>query len=319
LLVKKPLLPQALLHLSIGLLACGFAACSTAKDQGHGDVVDMAQPTDSPDFAWAPPVVPKGDMGGDVAIGSATPPTVQYNAVYNGAPVNVAWTVDKGEIATVQNGPASSTVVAPKGAAAGTVTLTAGFNGGTVKRTILVKLSGSQSGYDPNNPATSGQVAPSDPTKLNPGGGVGGVGGEGLGGAPGEPSKTALGTPGDPTTVGLTWLYPYDKTVFPRGMLAPLLMWRSSLADADAIQIKLSNDAGTFSWTGQFGRPAVLGPTGAFIRHPIPQDVWDMATKSSGGASNKLTISLVIAKGDKAYGPISETWTVAPGRLSGMI
>lgn len=62
---------------------------------------------------------------------------------------------------------------------------------------------------------------------------------------------------------------------------------------------------------------------GAFIRHPIPQDVWDAATASVGassaGGTDRLRVSLVVARNGAAVGPISSTWTIAPVRLSGTI
>jgi hypothetical protein len=330
--VKKPLCVAVTSRVHLVLLAL-VAGCSEVKDPGPGNVVDMA--IDTADFAdnWMPPPGP-GD-GGDatgLVIEPSTPqtlavtvgqpaPSIQYTAVYNGTPVNVAWSIDRGEIATVQNGPASSTTVAPKGNGAGLITLTAGFNGSRIKRQITVSLSGTQNGVDPNNDATKDQIAPANGTGLNSGGGVGGVGGEGLGGPVTDPATTtALANPAsNGAAQGLTFLYPYDQTVFPRGILAPLLMWRWSTDDADAIRITLENQSGSFSWTGQFGRPAVLAAThGPFVRHPIPQDVWQMATRSAGGA-DKLLVSVTVAKGGVGYGPIRETWTIAPGRLSGLI
>jgi hypothetical protein len=97
-------------------------------------------------------------------------------------------------------------------------------------------------------------------------------------------------------------------------------MWSFAPGDADAIKIDLRTKSGSFSWSGTFGRPAILQPTlGKFIRHPIPQDVWDMATNSAGGVSDPLTVSLTVAQGGKAYGPVSETWIAAAGRVSGVI
>jgi hypothetical protein len=334
--VKNPFLPRIITPAFLGLIALA-GGCSEVKNQTHDPVPDMAT-EEAFDFAWSPPPGPgdggggSGGSGGTLTIEPSDPqtltvtlgqtmPSVQYNAAYNGTPVSVAWTIDRGEVASVVTGPSASTTVAPKGTAGGTVTLTAGFNGAQIKRTIIVNLSGSQNGVDPSNPATQGQIAPSDPTQLNNGGGVGGVGGEGLGGAVGDPATTtALGAPtSDGSAQGLTLLYPYDKTVFPRGMLAPLLMWRWTPGDADAIQISLKNESGSFSWTGQFGRPAILATTGGkFVRHPIPQDVWDAATRSAGG-SDKLLVSLVVAKAGVGYGPLTETWTIAAGRLSGII
>src|SRR4029079_1108431 len=113
----------------------------------------------------------------------------------------------------------------------------------------------------------------------------------------------------------LGFLYPYDKTVWPRGLLAPILMWSWALGDADAIQIELKTTSGSFSWKGTFGRPPILKLTGGpFIRHPIPQDVWAMATDTAGGQTpnnmpDKLIMNLTVAKGGMAYGPITQTWT----------
>ena len=124
---------------------------------------------------------------------------------------------------------------------------------------------------------------------------------------------------------GFAFLYPYDQTVFPRGLLAPLLQWTWSMGDADAIQLQLTTSSGSFSWTGTFGRPAILAMTGGkFIRMPIPQDVWAMATATAGGVTpsgklDQLTLSLVVAKSGVGYGPITETWTVAPALLVGTV
>ena len=44
-----------------------------------------------------------------------------------------------------------------------------------------------------------------------------------------------------------------------------------------------------------------------------------MATSSAGGTSDQLAVALTVARGGRAYGPIAQTWTVAPARLSGTI
>ena len=253
-------------------------------------------------------------------------PTVTYTATLDGHPINAAWGVDHGNIGTIPATPASSATFTPKGTAGGLLNVVAGLNGNTLKRQIHVQLVAQQNGADPNNPATTSQIA-TTVGQLKAGGGIGGVGGEGLGGAVGDPAVvTALGAPvGDGSAEGLKLLYPYDKTVWPRGLLAPLLQWSWVVGDADAIQIKLETASKSFSWTGTFGRPAILAQTGGkFIRHPIPQDVWKMATDSAGGPTpdntpDTLTMSLTIAQGGQAYGPIKQTWTVAPARLAGTV
>ncbi len=194
------------------------------------------------------------------------------------------------------------------------VTVLALQGGQTVERQVFIKLTTTmQNGADP---ATEGSQIATAMSQLTAGGGVGGVGGTGLG-----PAVTNFPTTSNPQTQGLAFLYPYDKTVWPRGMLAPLLAWSWAPGDADAIQIDLKTTSGSFSWSGQFGRPTLATP---FIRHPIPQDVWDMATNTAGGPTpgnvpDQLVVSLTVARGGMAYGPISETWTVAPARLAGTV
>ena len=76
----------------------------------------------------------------------------------------------------------------------------------------------------------------------------------------------------DGSAAGLRFLYPYDATVFPRGLLAPLVQWASPgdsvIADADAIRLHLSTTSGAYSWEGTFARPDVLvdGPQGPFFQ-----------------------------------------------------
>jgi len=175
---------------------------------------------------------------------------------------------------------------------------------------------GTQNGPDASSLEQT-QIVPSSLAglaELTQGGGVGGVGGTGLG-CP----LNSFPAVGGQEAQGLTFLYPYDKTVWPRGLLAPLLMWTWNQGDADAIRIHLQTKNGSFSWTGQFGRPAILAMTGGkFVNHPIPQDVWEKATSAAAG-SNTLTVSLTVAREGIAYGPISETWTIAPGRLAGTV
>lgn len=335
----------ALLWVSL-FVAAAFAACG-------GSSSGIANPPDGGTHEGGPADGGPGDTGGDVVINfdsgnqsdaahgfdvqpvalqtitvvaGQTTPTVTYKATVDGKPVSAAWTVDRGSIGTVPSAPASSADLTPTGKVGGLVTVTAGYNGKTLDRQVLVKIVAQQNGADPNNPDEAPQIA-GKLGDLTAGGGIGGVGGEGLGGKVSDAGILgAFKSPaGNGQAQNLHFLYPYDKTVFPRGMLAPLLMWDWSIGDADAVQIELSTTNGSFSWTGTFGRPAILQQTGGkFIRHPIPQDVWAMATDSAGGttqggAPNQLTAKLWVEQGGSAYGPISETWTVAPARLSGII
>jgi hypothetical protein len=259
-----------------------------------------------------------------VTAGQATP-TVTFHATNNGMPAAVGWGVDRGNIGTIAAGPATSGVFTPSGTTGGLVDVVATLGSKSVQRQVLVKLTATQNGANSGSAAEQGQIANST-GQLSQGGGIGGVGGEGLGGPVSDPATLgALQSPtGDAGAQSLALLYPYDKTVWPRGMLAPLLMWRWAANDADAVKIDLATTSGSFTWSGTFARPTVLG-TSPFVRHPIPQDVWDMATETAGGPMpagtppDKLTVSVTIAKGGTGYGPISETWVVAPARLTGTV
>jgi hypothetical protein len=261
-----------------------------------------------------------------VGIGQMTP-TVTFTATENCVPVSAAWSVDKGNIGTVPTAPATSAVLTPTGSTGGVVTVTASLNGHTISRPVFVKLTGTQNGPN-SSPGEQNQV-PVGPGALTVGGGVGGVGGEGLGGPVTDmPTLMGLANPtGNGSAQGLSLLYPYDKTVWPRGIPAPLLQWTwappggpAAPGDADAIEIDLQTTTGSFSWSGTFGKPAIVTMLGGkFIRMPIPQDVWAMATNTAGGSADQLTMSLTVAKNGVGYGPISETWTIAPGLLDGTI
>lgn len=343
------------LGVAAGQAACGPSGGSAGGDDMHGGAGGSdadAGPTGgsggqgggfNPDPNENPPddadtafvVEPSGLQIIDVDAGASSP-TVEFSATVKGQPINVAWSVDRGDIGAVGDENSNQAVFTPTGRVGGLVTLTAGLSGKQVERQVLVRLRAKTNGADVGNPALAPQIA-GDIEELKQGGGIGGVGGEGLGPAIVDTSLVdALESPtSDGQAEGLELLYPYDKTVWPRGLLAPLLMWRwdggdaevVGADDADAIRIELETTSGSFSWQGLYARPEILeqpGTVGKFIRHPIPQDIWEMATNSAGGPTadssvDKLNLRLTIAKDGKAYGPISQAWTIAPARLSGII
>jgi hypothetical protein len=226
-------------------------------------------------------------------------PTVQFTATTgDGNPLNVGWSVDQGGIATIDvNG-----LLTPTGASGGIVDVIAGAGNDKVSTPVMIVIRRTQNGF-------------TGPIDLTSPGGYGGVGGEGPGGTV-DPSvvTTLQQTPAaDPTR---TFLYPYDGTVWPRGLLAPLLQWTQGAKDATALRIHLESQ--TFVYDGTFGRPAALAANAPFVRHPIPQDVWAQATESTAG-TDKLTVSVVFLAGGSAVGPITRTWKVAPGILQGTV
>ncbi|HET7541526.1 MAG TPA: hypothetical protein VFK05_16735 [Polyangiaceae bacterium] len=103
------------------------------------------------------------------------------------------------------------------------------------------------------------------------------------------------------------FLYPYDNTVFPRGLLAPTLQFASS--GAAATSLRLTTDG--FSYTA-------FANAGSPTRIAIPEPVWRGLTSSAGAASAvKVSVSELVA--GVATGPVEQQWSIAQGSLKGAI
>ena len=139
-------------------------------------------------------------------------------------------------------------------------------------------------------------------------GGYGGVGGPGPGGAIDGGAETVLqGTPTADT--GLGWLYPYDNTVWPQGVLAPLLQWTAP-RNYDAVYIHLVETG--FEYQGYFAANAT-----PFVNTPVLQTAWTALENSNEG--EPVNVTLVFSAGGVAYGPLTETWKIAQGPLTGTV
>jgi hypothetical protein len=228
----------------------------------------------------------------NVAYGTQTP-TVTYVASINGQTVAATFTTDEGQIANIDS---STGILTPTGNVGGTVTVRATYQNLAVTATLVVNVL-----YTDNGASA---------TETGGVGGNGGVGGEGPGGPVSATTKAVLD--GTPTTdPGVTWLYPYDRTVWPRGLLAPLLQWSAPTGhNYDGVLIDLKEAA--FEYKGYFAATAT-----PFIHHPVPQPAWDALGYSNAG--EPVVATLVFSSGAAAYGPITETWTIAQGFLKGTV
>jgi len=166
---------------------------------------------------------------------------------------------------------------------------------------VSVKLIIVQMG-DPNPPDAGGGT-----------GGFGGVGGFGEGAAANASQVGILnGTPtADPV---LTFLYPYDKTVWPRGILAPLMQWEVGTYNFDAMYIHLTEK--NYEYKGYFQKPA-FAPQ--LVNHPIPQSVWKQLASSNEGEDVSVSLTFSDSTQNKAFGPINETWKIAGAPLKGTV
>ncbi len=226
---------------------------------------------------------------------------VAFTASYSGAPVAAQWLFDRGELGDV----ASTGVFTANGKNVGEGTLTARFGAREGSAKIKVVITESQNGALAGVDAGGGF------------GGIGGVGGEPLGGAvdPAIVAKLKGAAIAPASAAELGFLYPYDNTVWPRGLLAPLLMWQST-HEADAVYVKLSQ--GNFTYEGTFSY-AALAAGGPRRRVRIEDLAWRTATNGNLGDPLKVEVKVYTASDGNVYGPITETWKVAAGVLKGTV
>ncbi len=259
-------------------------------------------------------VLPSGDgsaaVQGDLALTPAAPvlnivtgaavPTVQFALAVGGKPTAASsWIVDQGAIGAID----ANGLFTPTGTIAGVANVKASYGGESVSTTVTVNIQTvdyGDPGYSPTPPA--------------PGpGGYGGVGGDGpgappAGGATGSQVGTLNGSATSDPSVSL--LYPYDGTVWPQGLLAPLLQWNPGSHSFDSVYIHIKE--ANFEYKGYFAANKT-----PFVNVPIPQAAWKAMGYSNAGEA--VTVTLVFGQGGTAYGPYTETWKVAQGALQGTI
>ncbi len=113
---------------------------------------------------------------------------------------------------------------------------------------------------------------------------------------------------GGTADAGFKWLYPYDKTVFPRGLPAPVMQFGGSTAPT-AFYVKITGKY--LAYEGFFGgsNPA---------RVTMSPAVWKTVSQSAA-ANDPLTVEVTKLAGGVATGPVKETWGIAQGSLKGTV
>ena len=125
----------------------------------------------------------------------------------------------------------------------------------------------------------------------------------GLSSADVQKLRAGSGGPG-----ALKWLYPYADTVFPRGMLAPLLMWDGPVASAVYVHIHSK----AFDYAGCL-KPSAQGQL------ELPQDVWDQAGQRTFGKGDVYALELTAWSGGTATGPVVSKFEIAQATIKGSI
>jgi hypothetical protein len=285
--------------------SAGASAIATDGGPGSGLTLNVDGGTQSADggvgaisIVPANPVLTVTVTNGVVTAvtgGSDAKGTLSFQATSGGVPVTAKWSIDRGELGTLN---VATGAFVPAGTYSGVGTVSAYFGSAVASSTVTVNLQVVQNG-GAWNPATA-----------VPGvGGVGGVGGDPPGAAVDDKTRTLLsGTataPGSAAELGL--LYPYDGTVWPRGLFAPLLQWQTTHT-ASAVLIHLSQK--NFDFQGFYAG------TNLVTEH-IDQTAW--AAAANGNSGDSLHVEVRITDGTTTYGPVAEDWTIAPGILKGTV
>jgi hypothetical protein len=226
-----------------------------------------------------------------------TAPSLTFTAqTGTGAMVGASWSIDRGDLGTIDR---ASGLFQASGNVAGLGNVRATFGSLSATTSVTVRIAATRSG----GPSWDGDAGP---------GGYGGVGGEGPGG-PTDPTAFAGDAAAPASAKEFGFIYPYDRTVWPRGLLAPLLQWQTTHV-AQAVYVHLSQH--DYDFKGYYGLSQL--PAGvARMRQPVDEQAWDQATHSNEG--DPLHVELVIASSDGVFGPIAEDWTIAPAILQGTV
>jgi hypothetical protein len=183
--------------------------------------------------------------------------------------VPASWTLDRSDIAGIGAG---TGVVTTSNATFGKCNVTAKALGLEAKTTITVKL--------------QARIA--------------------LGVDPGDQSKLDAATAADPSVTKLA--YPYDATVFPKGLLPPEVMWNGG-ASGDSYLLKLTGNSLDLSIYTKADPPSRFAPT---------KKVWDALTTTLAGSDANVELRRLTG-GTSAYVSARQKWTIANANLRGSI
>jgi WD40-like Beta Propeller Repeat len=107
----------------------------------------------------------------------------------------------------------------------------------------------------------------------------------------------------------LTVLYPYDKTVFPRGLAGPVIQWNGGNA-ADIYYVHAVSPTFEYEFWG------TVPPPSQYAFPTMPDDIWKKLTDSTTG---NISVSVQRNDGSQPYTPVTRTWSIAPANLTGTI
>lgn len=248
---------------------CRDSRCVSRSDAGTHTPLDGA-PGDA-DFVDALRVLTIEPLDPVLDV-DGSPQTLAFTARVGSREIpTVSWTLSDVVLGTI----AESGIFTANGLTAGRITLTARYGelSATTTITVRVRISTSEEGL----------TLPADVIE-----------------------SLRTGGSADPQH---RWLYPYDETVFPRGLSSPVFQLGGT--GADAIRLTIDIAERDYHYEGFFGaRPRV--------QVELPREVWDAVTESAG-AGHRVVVGATKISGAAVSGPAIETLYIAQGRLTGSI
>jgi hypothetical protein len=207
---------------------------------------------------------------------SGEPVVLQVSAHYDDGsrPRRVVWSVDDGRFGTIND----TGEFRSNGFTAGDVTISAQAGEQLASITIHVNV-----------------AIESDPDSLDAD-----LKDALLAGGEGGPSDS--GPDGD-----FRFLYPYDKTVFPRGLAAPLLQLGG--APADATYVKISVGDLVYEAFAEGSEPT---------RVILSEALWKGIT-GSASAEDWVEVAVTKSSDGEVTGPVKASWRIAQGSLKGFV
>jgi len=121
-----------------------------------------------------------------------------------------------------------------------------------------------------------------------------------------EAGQAGAGATNTPDTT-FRWLYPYDQTVFPRGLPSPTLQFAGVGADGYYLHVQSE-------WYEYQGFYSGSSPE----RLAVPSSVWEGLTWSAG-APDPVSVQMTKIHQGHVTGRVTETWDIAQGSLKGIV
>jgi hypothetical protein len=125
-----------------------------------------------------------------------------------------------------------------------------------------------------------------------------------------DPDIAVLKGTSDPEAASVVWAYPYNGTVFPKGLLAPEMMWNGTGA-GDKYYVHVTSKYADFEFFTTADPP--------YPSYTLDDSSWQQLTESGPGGDVAIHVARMPAGAATAAVVINHTWKIANGSLRGTV